>query len=164
MTRVVQKYGGSSVATPIKLRRVARRIRESLQHDVEVVVVVSAMGDTTDELIALAHRITADPRRYIALALTISATLVAPLLGLTLIKRATSMGALAAVLVSALVMCAFIYPLGWNLPPEEVAADAIFAAVDGFLAGVFASFLLGRDSLAASAALPATKDEPFGPD
>jgi cation/acetate symporter len=106
----------------------------------------------------------ADPRRYIALALMISATLVTPLLGLTLIKRATSMGALAAVLVAALVMCVFIYPQGWNVPPEELAANAIFAALDGFLAGVFASFLLGRDSLAASAALPAPKDEPFGPD
>jgi len=56
VTRVVQKYGGSSVATPIKLRRVARRIRESLVSGTEVVVVVSAMARVTDQLVAMGHK------------------------------------------------------------------------------------------------------------
>ncbi len=85
VTRVVQKYGGSSVATPIKLRRVARRIRESLESGTEVVVVVSAMGDTTDELIALAHRITADPpSREMDMLLSSGETITAPLLAMAL--------------------------------------------------------------------------------
>lgn len=85
MTRVVQKYGGSSVATPMKLRRVARRIRESLGEGSEVVVVVSAMGDTTDELIALAHRITGDPpSREMDMLLSSGETITAPLLAMAL--------------------------------------------------------------------------------
>ncbi|HVC03299.1 MAG TPA: aspartate kinase [Candidatus Acidoferrales bacterium] len=85
MTRVVQKYGGSSVATPVKLRRVARRIRESLQPGTEIVVVVSAMGDTTDELIALAHRITSDPpSREMDMLLSSGETITAPLLAMAL--------------------------------------------------------------------------------
>jgi aspartate kinase len=85
MTRVVQKYGGSSVATPIKLRRVARRIRESLVSGTEVVVVVSAMGDTTDELIALAHRVTGDPpEREMDMLLSSGETITAPLLAMAL--------------------------------------------------------------------------------
>ena len=85
MKRVVQKYGGSSVATPIKLRRVARRIRESIGSGTEVVVVVSAMGDTTDELIALAHRVTGDPpSREMDMLLSSGETITAPLLAMAL--------------------------------------------------------------------------------
>jgi aspartate kinase len=85
VTRVVQKYGGSSVATPMKLRRVARRIRESMAAGSEVVVVVSAMGDTTDELIALAHRVTGDPpSREMDMLLSSGETITAPLLAMAL--------------------------------------------------------------------------------
>jgi aspartate kinase len=58
MPIVVQKYGGSSVADPDKIRNVARRIAKSHDSGNQVVVVISAMGDTTDDLIALAHKIT----------------------------------------------------------------------------------------------------------
>jgi aspartate kinase len=51
MAIVVQKYGGSSVADADKIRNVARRVSESFKKSIKVVVVVSAMGDTTDELI-----------------------------------------------------------------------------------------------------------------
>jgi aspartate kinase len=85
MTRVVQKYGGSSVATPAKLRRVARRVRESLEKDVEMVVVVSAMGDTTDELVALAHNISRDPpSREMDMLLSAGELISAPLLAMAL--------------------------------------------------------------------------------
>ena len=60
MALIVQKYGGSSVADPEKIRNVARRVADSAR-DHQVVVVVSAMGKTTDSLIALAHQITAAP-------------------------------------------------------------------------------------------------------
>ena len=69
----------------MKLRRVARRIRESMDEGTEVVVVVSAMGDTTDELIALAHRVTGDPpSREMDMLLSSGETITAPLLAMAL--------------------------------------------------------------------------------
>ncbi len=58
---IVQKYGGSSVADPEKIKNVARRVAESAAPDHRVVVVVSAMGKTTDGLLALASAITSNP-------------------------------------------------------------------------------------------------------
>jgi aspartate kinase len=58
---VVQKYGGSSVATAERIKRVAERIVAARKSGDEVVVVVSAMGDTTDELIDLAHEVSPLP-------------------------------------------------------------------------------------------------------
>src|SRR5439155_9075647 len=58
---VVQKFGGSSLADADRIRRVARRIARERAHGSQLVVVVSAMGDTTDELLALAGAITDDP-------------------------------------------------------------------------------------------------------
>lgn len=63
MSIVVQKYGGSSVAGPEKLRAVATRIMATCAAGHRVCVVVSAMGDTTDELLASAKKISADPPR-----------------------------------------------------------------------------------------------------
>jgi aspartate kinase len=60
---VVQKYGGSSVATPEKLKAVARRVVETRQAGHPVVVVVSAMGDTTDKLLELAQSVSPNPER-----------------------------------------------------------------------------------------------------
>ena len=61
MALVVQKYGGSSVANARRIRAVAARIAARRRVGDDVVVVVSAMGDTTDELISLAHQITEHP-------------------------------------------------------------------------------------------------------
>src|SRR5829696_10577014 len=58
---VVQKFGGSSLADADRIRRVARRIARERAHGSELVVVVSAMGDTTDELLALAGAVTDEP-------------------------------------------------------------------------------------------------------
>jgi aspartate kinase len=58
---VVQKYGGSSVADAASIKRVARRIVDTREHGSDVVVVVSAMGDTTDELIDLAEQVSPGP-------------------------------------------------------------------------------------------------------
>lgn len=58
---LVKKFGGSSVADPQRIRRVAARIKESVDDGAQVVVVCSAMGDTTDDLIAIAHRLTPHP-------------------------------------------------------------------------------------------------------
>jgi aspartate kinase len=58
MGLIVQKYGGSSVADAEGMKRVANRIVAAKRDGNQVVVVVSAMGDTTDELIELAKQIT----------------------------------------------------------------------------------------------------------
>lgn len=61
MGLIVQKYGGSSVADAEGMKRVANRIVAAKRDGNQVVVVVSAMGDTTDELIELANQITPMP-------------------------------------------------------------------------------------------------------
>lgn len=63
MPVVVQKYGGSSVADVEKLQRVAEKVVACKRAGNDVVVVVSAMGKTTDDLLALAHRIDPSPPR-----------------------------------------------------------------------------------------------------
>jgi len=61
MALIVQKYGGTSVADAERIKNVARRIAAAKDKGDQVVVVVSAMGDTTDELIDLAHQVTTQP-------------------------------------------------------------------------------------------------------
>ncbi|HYV66405.1 MAG TPA: aspartate kinase, partial [Myxococcales bacterium] len=58
---IVQKYGGSSVADAEKIRNVARRVVESASKGHRVVVVVSAMGKTTDALVALTQAVSSAP-------------------------------------------------------------------------------------------------------
>ena len=61
MTLVVHKYGGSSVADADKIVGVARRIARARDSGSDVVAVVSAMGDTTDDLIRLAKSVAPEP-------------------------------------------------------------------------------------------------------
>jgi aspartate kinase len=63
MAVIVQKYGGSSVADVQKLTSVATRVMRTRQQGHDVVVVVSAMGDTTDGLLAMAKQVSANPDR-----------------------------------------------------------------------------------------------------
>lgn len=60
---VVQKYGGSSVADVPRLKQVAARVARTVAEGHQVVVVVSAMGNTTSELLALAREVSEAPRR-----------------------------------------------------------------------------------------------------
>ncbi|MBI2867847.1 MAG: aspartate kinase [Chloroflexi bacterium] len=82
MNIVVQKYGGSSIATPERMHAVAKRVAATADKGHQVVVVVSAMGDTTDELQDLADKVNQHPnvREMDALLVTgemISASLLA---------------------------------------------------------------------------------------
>ena len=61
MSLIVQKYGGSSVSDVQKINHVSRRIIERLKEGHRIVVVVSAMGNTTDQLLSLARSITDSP-------------------------------------------------------------------------------------------------------
>ena len=63
MDILVHKYGGTSVNGPERIRAVARRIAEARAAGHSMVIVVSAMGETTDELIALAHQVSPQPSR-----------------------------------------------------------------------------------------------------
>lgn len=65
MSLIVKKFGGSSVATAEKILAVAKRILDEKKPQDKVVVVVSAMGDTTDELIALARQVDPEPYQYL---------------------------------------------------------------------------------------------------
>jgi aspartate kinase len=61
MDLVVQKYGGSSLATPEDIKRIARSVVEEHRKGNQMVVVVSAMGDTTDHLVELAKAVSQNP-------------------------------------------------------------------------------------------------------
>jgi len=63
MGLIVQKYGGTSVGDAERIKRVAERIAATRNEGNQVVVVVSAMGDTTDDLIKLAYQVTAQPSK-----------------------------------------------------------------------------------------------------
>ena len=61
MALIVKKFGGSSVATPEKMFNIVNRVLAGKKEDDNIVLVVSAMGDTTDELVSLAKQVTSHP-------------------------------------------------------------------------------------------------------
>ena len=82
---VVQKYGGSSVADAAKIKRVAERVAKTRASGKRVCVVVSAMGDTTDELLSLAKQVSASPhRRELDMLLSAGERISMALLGMAL--------------------------------------------------------------------------------
>jgi aspartate kinase len=82
---IVQKYGGTSVGTAARIRRVSRRIAATVKQGHRVVAVVSAMGHTTDRLIALAQSINPDPpARELDMLVANGETITAPLVAMCL--------------------------------------------------------------------------------
>ena len=82
---VVKKYGGSSVATPERLKMVATQVADTARSGAKVVVVVSAMGKTTDEFLALARTISpSPPRRELDMLLTCGERISMALLAMAL--------------------------------------------------------------------------------
>jgi aspartate kinase len=85
---IVQKYGGTSVADAERVRAVAGRVLRAREGGHDVVVVVSAMGDTTDELLALANRITSTPEpRELDMLLTAGERIAMSVLAIALNAR-----------------------------------------------------------------------------
>src|SRR4051794_7644299 len=85
---LVQKYGGTSVGTPERIMAVADRVAHEKAKGSRLVVVVSAMGDTTDELIELAHKITKNPpHREMDMLLTVGERISMALLSMALHER-----------------------------------------------------------------------------
>jgi len=82
---IVQKYGGTSVGTAARIRRVSRRIAATVEQGHQVVAVVSAMGHTTDRLIALAQSINPEPpARELDMLVANGETITAPLVAMCL--------------------------------------------------------------------------------
>jgi aspartate kinase len=82
---IVQKYGGTSVANPARIRRVSRLIAETVRRGHPVVAVVSAMGQTTDRLIELAHKVApSPPARELDMLTANGETITAPLVAMCL--------------------------------------------------------------------------------
>jgi aspartate kinase len=82
---VIQKYGGSSVADVERIRKVAEKVAATRRAGRDVCVVVSAMGDTTDELLALAKRVSpAPPRRELDMLLSAGERISMALLSMAL--------------------------------------------------------------------------------
>ncbi len=82
---MVQKFGGSSVADAASIKRVAQRIVDTQAQGHEVVVIVSAMGDTTDELLDLAQQVSPNPRpRELDMLLTAGERMSAALLAMAI--------------------------------------------------------------------------------
>jgi aspartate kinase len=97
-TLLVQKYGGTSVGTAARIRRVCERIADTVRGGRRVVAVVSAMGHTTDRLIALAGQVTDDPPpRELDMLVANGETITAPLVAMCL----QGMGVAAASLSGA---------------------------------------------------------------
>jgi aspartate kinase len=87
MPIIVQKYGGSSVAGVARIRLVAARVRARRDEGHRLVVVVSAMGDTTDELLGLAKEVSEDPpRRELDMLLTCGERISMALLSMALFE------------------------------------------------------------------------------
>ncbi|HIN10254.1 MAG TPA: aspartate kinase, partial [Acidobacteria bacterium] len=85
---VVQKYGGTSVATGERILAIADRIEQNLPHTPRLVVVLSAMGSTTDELVSLANQVSNRPiGREMDLLLSTGEQVTVSLLGLALQNR-----------------------------------------------------------------------------
>ena len=147
---IVQKYGGTSVGTAARIRRVSRRIAATVKQGHQVVAVVSAMGHTTDRLIALAQSVNPEPpARELDMLVANGETITAPLVAMCLqgmgVPAISLSGLQAGVRTSAQHSRARIQ----DIKPErifETLRDGKVAVVAGFQ-GVTAEFevtTLGR--------------------
>ncbi|NEU29830.1 aspartate kinase [bacterium LRH843] len=88
MARIVQKYGGTSVGTAKRIEQVASRIEKAIQSGDQLVVVVSAMGKSTDELVELANQVSQRPsRREMDMLLSTGEQVTISLLAMALLNR-----------------------------------------------------------------------------
>jgi aspartate kinase len=124
MAIVVQKYGGSSVGDAEKIKNVAKRIAAAKDKGDEVVAVVSAMGDTTDELVELAYSVTDQPseREFDVLLSTgeiVSSTLLAMALRAMGYEAVSLSGAQAGIRTDAVYSRARIV----GVDPERIVRE-----------------------------------------
>ncbi|HEX4057687.1 MAG TPA: aspartate kinase [Galbitalea sp.] len=151
MSLIVQKYGGSSVADAESIKRVAQRIVETRKAGNDVVVVVSAMGDTTDELMDLANEVVAQPSgRELDMLLTAGERISMALLAMAIkalgVEARSYTGSQAGMITDAQHGSARIV----DVTPDRVrkalddGAVAIVAGFQGFNRGTGDITTLGR--------------------
>src|SRR4029077_6961085 len=136
MRLIVQKYGGTSVGTPGRIRKVARRIVETQQEECRVVAVISAMAGVTDNLITLAHEISPQPTKreldiLLATGENAASALVAMAVNALGAKAISLTGAEAGILTDAVHTKARIA----NISPkqiQELLAEDYVVIVAGF--------------------------------
>ena len=136
MALIIQKFGGTSVGTPERIRLIADRIKKSHQEGNQLVVVVSAMGHTTDELIDLAHQVCKDPpHREMDMLLTagerISMALLSMALSACKIKARSFTGSQSGIITDASHRRARIRRILGDRVRATVAEGAV-AIVAGF--------------------------------
>ncbi len=136
MALVVQKFGGTSVADPDRIRAVAEHIVATRRRGDEVVVVVSAMGKTTDDLVRLAHEISAAPAdREMDMLLTAGERISMALLCMAIIEQGepavSFTGSQAGILTDTTHTKAKILDVRADRLREALAAGSI-AVVAGF--------------------------------
>src|SRR3984957_19504066 len=136
MSLIVQKYGGTSVGTAERIRAVAEHVAQTRREGHEVVVVVSAMGKTTDDLIVLAEQISPNnPAREMDMLLTagerISMALVSMALSAAGVESASFTGSQAGIITDTSHRRAKIL---------EMRPDRIREALDAGLVPVVAGF------------------------
>jgi len=147
---IVQKFGGTSVGTAARIRRVSRRIAATVKQGHQVVAVVSAMGHTTDRLIALAQSINPEPpARELDMLVANGETITAPLVAMCLqgmgVPAISLSGLQAGVRTSAHHSRARIQ----DIKPDrilEILGEGKVAVVAGFqgVTGDFEVTTLGR--------------------
>ena len=147
---IVQKFGGTSVGTAARIRRVSRRIAATVKQGHQVVAVVSAMGHTTDRLIALAQSVNPEPpARELDMLVANGETITAPLVAMCLqgmgVPAISLSGLQAGVRTSAQHSRARIQ----DIKPDrilEILGEGKVAVVAGFqgVTGDFEVTTLGR--------------------
>ena len=133
--KVVQKYGGSSVASPEKMSIVAQRIAQRAKNN-QVIVVISAMGDTTDELISLAKQVNSKPDeremdKLMASGEQISSALLAMCLQGMGCPAISFTGAQAGIITENIAMKARIKKIDTKKIKEELSSGKV-VVVAGF--------------------------------
>lgn len=141
MALIVQKYGGTSVGTPERMRVVAARVAEARRRGDDLVVVVSAMGHTTDELVTLAEAVVggspAGPRhpREMDMLLSAGERIAMALLAMAIreagVEAESLTGSQAAIITDEAHTAARI---------TEVRADRVRAAIDAGKVPIVAGF------------------------
>ncbi|RAP76497.1 aspartate kinase [Paenibacillus montanisoli] len=136
MSLIVMKFGGSSVGTPERMQRVARRIADYKEAGHKVVVVVSAMGDTTDDLIDQSKLLNANPpAREMDMLLTVGEQISIALLSMAIDaighKAMSFTGWQAGIQTEAVHAKARI---------SDIKPDRIFAALDNGCTVIVAGF------------------------
>ena len=151
MSLIVQKFGGSSVADAESIKRVAKRIVETRKSGHEVVVVVSAMGDTTDELLDLAEQVVPVPSgRELDMLLTAGERISMALLAMAIkslgVEARSYTGSQAGIITNPIHGSARILEVTPGRVREALdeGAIAIVAGFQGFNRGTGDITTLGR--------------------